>query len=150
MKGKDCLRHLGSAERARVLMELLGRHPDLSEEANAIAQNLIDDVSVEAVAEEVADLVTGIGYEEIGSRAGRRSWGYVEPTEAAWELLEESIENVRADMKRRFDASTEHAAEKICQGIIIGLYGVRNGNSDGALGWGPTSLPRPRPSPPRR
>ena len=119
-KAKDFLRYLGSTERARVLTELLGRHPDLREEANAIAQDLIDDASVEAVAAEVADLVTGIGSEELGSRAGRHSWGYVEPTEAAWELLEESIENVRADMKRRFDAGTEHAADKICQGIIIG------------------------------
>lgn len=41
-------------------------------------------------------------------------------------------------MKRRFDAGTEHAAEQICQGIIIGLYGVRDAtNSDGALGWAP-------------
>jgi len=77
------------------LDELLQHHPGLREEANTIAENLIADVSVEVVAEEVADLVTSIGNEELGKRAGNQSWGYVEPSQAAWDLLEESIEDVR-------------------------------------------------------
>ena len=136
-KARDALDHLGPTECAQVLRELLSRHGDLRGEANKIAESLIDDVSVEAVAEDIVFLAGSIGMEEIGSRAGKHSWGYVEPGEAAWELLEESIEGTRADMKRRVEAGMKPAAEKICQGIVIGLHEVDGTNSDGALGWAP-------------
>ena len=134
-KAKDMLDYLGPAECAQVLRELLGRHKDLRGEANEIAESLIDDVSVEAVAEDVAYLVGSIGVEELGSRAGEQSWGYVEPSQAACDLLEKSLEDIRADMKRRVEAGLKPAAEKTCQGIVIGLHEVDGTNSDGALGW---------------
>ena len=138
-KATDTLAHLDIGERAQVLSELLKRHPGLRAEANSIAENLIDDVSVEAVANEVADLVINIGLEEIGSQAGEHSLGYVEPSQAAWDLLEDSIEDIRADMKRRFEAGMKPAAEKICQGILLGLHGGdgEKKDNDGALGWAP-------------
>jgi hypothetical protein len=136
-KAKDALDHLGPAEGIQVLRELLGRHKELRGEANQIAESLIDDVSVEAVAEDVAYLVGSIGIEELGSRAGKQSWGYVEPSQAAWDLLEESLEDIRGDMKRRVEAGMKPAAEKICQGIVIGLHEVDGSISDGALGWAP-------------
>lgn len=80
-KLKDILSHLGSEERAQVLSELLRRHPDLREEADAIAKDLIDDVAVEA--------------------------------------------------------GNLPAAEKVCLGIVSGLYSVRNTKNDGVLGWAP-------------
>ncbi len=129
--------HVSAAESARVLGELLRRHPDLKNEANAIAKDLMDHVSVEDVAEEVAFLASSIGLDDLGSRAGRHSWGYVEPGEAASELLEESIEDVRADMARRFNAGMTSGAEKVCQSIIIGLHGVDDADSDLILQWAP-------------
>ncbi len=136
-KAKDALDHLGPAECAQVLRELLERHKDLRGEANEIAESLIDDVSVEAVAEDVAYLVGSIDIEELGGRAGKQSWGYVEPSQAAWDLLEESLEDIRADMKRRVEAGMKPPAEKICQGIVLGLHEADGTNSDGALGWAP-------------
>ena len=136
-KAKDTLDHLRPAECAQVLRELLGRHRDLRGEANEIAESLIDDVSVEAVAEDVAYLVGSVCIEELGNRAGKQPWGYVEPSQAAWDLLEESLEDIQADMKRRVEAGMKSAAEKICQGIVIGLHEVDGTNSDGALGWAP-------------
>ncbi len=122
---------------ARGSCELFKRHRDLRGEANEIAEGLICDVSIETVAEDVAYLVGSIGIEELGGRAGKQSWGYVEPSQAAWDLLEESIEDFRADMKRRFEAGMKPAAEKICQGIVLGLHEADGTNSDGALGWAP-------------
>jgi len=136
-KTKETLDHLGAGECAKVLRELLKRHRELRGEANEIAESLVDDVSVEVVAGNVAYLVGSIGIEELGRRAGKQSWGYVEPSEAAWELLEETTEETRADMKRRFEAGAKLAAEKICQGIVLGLREADGSNSDGALGWAP-------------
>jgi mannose/cellobiose epimerase-like protein (N-acyl-D-glucosamine 2-epimerase family) len=136
-KAKDTLDHLRPGECAQLLRELLRRHRDLRREAKEIAASLVEDVSVDAVAAEVTSLVGSIGLEELGGRAGKHSWGYVEPSEAAWELLEESIEDVRADVKRRFEIGMKPAAEKICQGIVLGLHVADGTNSDGALEWTP-------------
>jgi len=136
-KATDTLAYLCEGEHAQVLSELLKRHPDLRGEANAIAVDLIDDASSDAVAEEVADLVTGIGVDELGSRSGKHAWGYVEPGQAAWDLLDESIEGFRDDMTRRCKAGMKPAAEKICAGIVLGLHGAEDSNNDGVLGWVP-------------
>jgi len=134
-KTKDILSHLRLEELARVLNELLRRHPDLRDNACAIAKDLIDDVTVEDIAHEVADLVSSIDLEDLNGRTGERAWGYVEPGEAAWKLLEESIEEVRDDMQRRMQARMLPAAETICLGIILGLYSLRSNSNEGVLGW---------------
>ena len=59
----------------------------------------------------------------------------MEPTEAACESLEESVEDLFADMKRRLELGLETAAEAICRGIVIGLHRARKRGSDGLLGW---------------
>jgi hypothetical protein len=61
----------------------------------------------------------------------------VEPGDAAWQLLQEAIEDVQIDMERRMQAGLEPAAQMLCRGVVTGLYNVRNTKSDGALGWAP-------------
>jgi hypothetical protein len=73
-------------------------------------------------AEEVLDAVTSLDLDSLNDRAGSHSWGYVEPTEAAWELLEEAVEDIVADMKRSMDLGLETTAETICVGIVVGLH----------------------------
>src|SRR2546430_8612475 len=43
---------------------------------------------------------------DLNARAGSHEWGYVEPSEAAWEILEETVEPVLDDMKRQDRKST--------------------------------------------
>ena len=58
-------------------------------------------------------------------------------TEAAWQLLEESVEDCLADMKRRAELGLTDAAVTMCHGIIVGLYKAKGTPSDGPLGWAP-------------
>jgi hypothetical protein len=131
------LERLTSEEASAVLRRLLDKHPELHAEANQIATDQVTSVSVEEVAEDVFDRVTGVGLDELNSRAGSHSWGYVEPSEAANELLEESIEDLVQDMKRQAELGFAPAGEAICVGIVCGLYRARKTDSDGALGWDP-------------
>jgi hypothetical protein len=87
--------------------------------------------------EVVQDRITSIDLDALNGRAGKHSWGYVEPGDAAVELLEESIEDLQDDMKRRAELGLLAAAQVVCAGIIQGLYGARDTKSDGALGWAP-------------
>jgi hypothetical protein len=136
-KEKDILSYLDPQQLAEVLHQILIRHRDLREEANSIASDLLNDISVEAVSKEVTDMILGVGLEVLGKRAGKQPWGYVEPGEAAWEVLEESIEGIQKEMEKRMQAGLERSAEKLCQGIVIGLYNAKETKCDGTLAWAP-------------
>lgn len=124
-------------ELATVLRALLTKHPVLRAEAEQIATDMIATPSIENVADDVHDAVTSLGIDSFHGRAGKQAWGYVEPTEAAWELLGEAVEDIVADMKRRMDLGLHEAAEAICCGIVLGLHKAKGVGSEGPLGWAP-------------
>ena len=63
--------------------------------------------------------------------------GYVGPDEAAGELLDEAVEPFVNDMKRYLKMGLEDQARQFCQGILLGLYRVRDGGENDILGWAP-------------
>jgi hypothetical protein len=126
---------LNPAESASVLHSLLERHPELVAEAEEIARATVSDVDAEAVAEDVEETILGLDLDDLEARAGRKSWGYVEPTEAASELLGEAVDPFVDEMKRHIEFGFEAAATATCAGIVLGLYRCRGENSDQLLGW---------------
>lgn len=124
-------------EASAILHGLLKRHPELQSEAEKLALKVVTSPNIEEIADEVFHALTSLDLEALSGRAGSHSWGYVEPSEAAWELLEESLEDLIDDMKRQTELGLTAGAEAICAGIVEGLYRARSVNSDGALGWAP-------------
>jgi len=131
----DLLARLDSGEAASVLKALLARHRELRPEAEAIARHSLTQVSLFSVAEDVEIALLQYDYDDLNGRAGGHSWGYVEPTEAAWELLEEAMEPFVNEMKRYLEMGLEDQAQRFCQGVVLGLYRVRNGQDNDILGW---------------
>jgi len=84
------LEHLKPGEAAAVLRRLLEAHPNLSTEAEGIARSLLHQVDYQEVAAEIKDEIRALDYEDLNARAGSHEWGYVEPSEAAVEILEET------------------------------------------------------------
>lgn len=134
---KRLLDRLTSDEANAVLHGLLRKHPELQPEAKELARNIVTSPSIEQIADAVLHAVSSVDLDALNGRAGSHSWGYVEPSEAAWELLEESVEHLIDDMKRQAELGLAAGAEAICVGIVEGLYRARSVNSDGALGWAP-------------
>jgi hypothetical protein len=134
---KSTLDKMTSHELAGVLCAVLAKHPGLRAEAEQIAIDMIAAPSLEDIANEVHDAVTLLDIESLRGRAGKQAWGYVEPTEAAWELLSESVEALVMDMKRRVGLGLHDAAETICCGIIVGLHRAKGTSCDGPLRWAP-------------
>lgn len=129
------LDRLNPHESAGVLRILLDRHPEIAAEAEELARGMVTDVDAGAVAEEVEQPILGLDLDDLGSRAGRHSWGYVEPTEAAWEILQEALDPFLAEMKRHIELGFEAEATMTCAGIVLGLYRCRGKGSDQGLGW---------------
>lgn len=117
------------------VIRLVAAHPELLAEVEAIARSVLGDVSFESIADEVEDAVRQLTLDDMNGRAGKHSWGYVEPTEAAWELLEEAVEPYVEDMKRKFGAGLESEALVLCQGIVLGLYRLRDPAASDFLAW---------------
>ena len=105
--------------------------------AEAAAIGMVSASTVEDIAEDVFDGVTSLDLDFLHGRSGSQPWGYAEPSEAAWELLEEPVEKVIADMKRYMQLGLKTAAETICCGIVVGLHKAKSVGADGLLRWAP-------------
>jgi hypothetical protein len=128
---------LDGAEAASVLRTLLDRHSELRSEAEAIARGMLGEISPFSVADDVESALLQFDYDDLNGRAGGHSRGYVEPSEAAGELLEEALEPFVSDMKRYLEMELAEPARQFCQGILLGLYRVRDGGENDILGWAP-------------
>jgi hypothetical protein len=51
------------------------------------------------------------------------------------ELLEEAVEPFVSQKKRYLEMKLEEPARETCQGILLGLYRVRDGQENDVLGW---------------
>ncbi len=131
------LDELRPEEAQSVLQLLLAAHRELRPEARQIAKSLLSEVEFEWVADDVEETVRDVGLDELGSRAGRHSWGYTEPSEAAWELLEECVSPFIEDIKRQLELGLDTEALEICKGVVLGLYRVRNEQGGEVLQWAP-------------
>ncbi len=135
--GRPLLEHLKPEEAAAVLRHLLQVHPNLSDEAEEIARSLLHQVDYEDVAAEIEEEIRALDYEILNARAGSHEWGYVEPSEAAWEILEETVEPFQEEMKRHLELGLEAEALEICQGLVLGCYRLSQREGGDVLGWAP-------------
>ncbi len=128
---------LQPAETQEVLRTLLKAHPELRKIAEEIARSLISDVSFHEIAEEVESELESHDLDELNSRAGKTRLGYVDPGDAAHEILHEAIDPIIEEMQRHLELGLGKEALETCKGLVLGLYDVRNKKNDGCLGWAP-------------
>jgi len=131
------LERLKPGEAAAVLRRLLEAHPNLSTQAEGIARSLLHQVDYQEVAAEIEDEIRALDYEDLNARAGSHEWGYVEPSEAAVEILEETLEPFVEDMKRHLDLGLEAEALEICKGVVLGCYRLSEREGGEVLEWAP-------------
>lgn len=131
---------LDAEESKRLLAALLDAHPELVAEAGDLAGAQHGGLTAEDVAEDVASALGDLAVEDIWSRSGNQPDGaYVEPIEAAWELVEKAVAPFVEDLARRARLGRREEAAAICQGALLGLYRV---SQEGEFldGWAPDSL----------
>jgi hypothetical protein len=123
----SALAALTADDRAVVLAELLRVHPTLTAEAEQLARSLLELSDRDSVATEVTATLLALNLEDLAARAGPQ-WGggYVEPHEAADELLAEAVQPYLDDLKRRAKAGSRHAATEIGLGLLLSLYARRD------------------------
>ena len=128
---------LNPDEAAIVLRRLVAAHPELETEGEAMTKTLLREDSFEQIAEDVYDSVQVLGHDQLNGRAGRHEWGYVEPGDAASDILSETIAPFLDDLKRRVDLGLEVEALEICKGLVLGFYRLDHEGGGELLQWAP-------------
>jgi hypothetical protein len=107
-----------------VLEAILDAHPELLAEAGERAVAELR-VVAEDVAEDVELAVGELRVEDVWERSGKQpDGGYVEPSEAGWEVVGEAVEPFIEELERRIDLERWKDASALCQGILLGLHRV--------------------------
>jgi hypothetical protein len=129
---------LAPHEKAAVLEHLLAAQPELREPAEAFAVSLVSDEDRSAVANDVEDALQSADIDEINGRAGHQPGrGYVDPGEAADEILDEMLDPFIDDLERRARLGLNPAAAELAAGILLGLYQCREGEAETLLEYSP-------------
>jgi hypothetical protein len=125
--GTGALESLSAVERASILSALLQAHPELLAEAEVLAAGFLSQEDRHAVAEDVADELRALHLSQLADRAGPQ-WGggYVDPNEAADEMLDEVVQPYLEDLERRARIGAVQAAQEIGLGVLLGLYACRD------------------------
>jgi hypothetical protein len=132
---------LDGAEAKQLLATLLDAYPELLTEVADLAEAELGAVTAEDLAEEVAFALEGLSVEDIWERAGTQPDGsYLEPTEAAWEVVEEAVAPFIADLTRRVELGRRAEAIALCQGVLLSLYSISHGEGEFLDGHAPDTL----------
>jgi len=114
------------------IVELITAHwsddaPQTPEDAAGIAEDLLVELNLLEV-------------EEVWDRAGQTRYGYVEPIEAADEMMREVLGPFLEEMKRYQHLGLHNAARYTCMGLLAGLYRFETESTAEFKDWA-TDLP---------
>lgn len=111
-------------ERASILAAHVDDNPELRERAESIAKRLLSTIDVTAISDLIAETILDLNIEDLANRAGPRRHGCVEPTDAAWQLLEEAMEPWIDDLRRRGRLGFNQAATGLATAMTQALEAV--------------------------
>lgn len=134
----SALAALSAYEKATVLDELLAARPDLRKLAETRAAARLSTEDRGAIADDVAGALRSLDIDELNGRAGSQPGrGYVDPGEAADEILDETLRPFLDDLQRRAKIGMRSAAVELAAGILLGLYECRAGGTESLLEYSP-------------
>jgi len=127
------------AEKAAILDEFVAADDELEDRAERAARARLAQVETDDVANAVATALLALDQEDLAANAGRTRYGYVEPTEAAWSLLEAAIEPWLKDITRRASLGLPAAACRLGIGVHEALERISQHTRDDDLlvSWAP-------------
>lgn len=127
------------AEKAAILDELVAADHALGSRAESAARSRLSDVDIPEVADAVTAALLALDQDDLVARSGRTRYGYVEPTEVAWSLLEAAVEPWFEDIERRLSLGLLDAAGDLGLAILEALQRIEPHlrNDDLLVSWAP-------------
>jgi len=130
----DCL---SPADALSILKALARSDEALAQRIAEMAMARLSRVDPEEVAAVLYDELDALEVEEVWDRAGRTRYGYVEPGEAADQMIEEVLEPFLEELTKHQKLGMNAEANRMCMGLLLGLYRFEHESTSEFKGWAP-------------
>jgi len=118
---KKVLDRINEHDALLILKALANEDRSIARRIEQIALEYLRDIDVESVASQVYHALEGIQVEDLWEQSGSTRYGYVEPSDRAWEMFEEALEPFTNEMNKYLDLSLDNEAKIYCMGILKGI-----------------------------
>ena len=134
---REIIDHLSPTDALSVLRTLADSDEALARRIAEMATARLSGVDLEEVAAVLYDELDTLEVEEVWDRAGRTRHGYVEPGEAADQMIEEVLAPFLEELTKyqRLGMNTE--ANRTCMGLLLGLYRFKHESTSEFKDWVP-------------
>ena len=138
MKGPhEIIDRLSLTDARSILRALADSDKQLAFYIVELAMARLRQVDPEEVATFLYEELDGLEVEEVWDRAGPTRHGYVDPGEAADEMIEEVIEPYLEELKNYQALGMSVEANKMCMGLLLGLYRFECESTSEFKNWAP-------------
>jgi hypothetical protein len=120
-----------------VLKVLASEDKGLAARIVEIATAHLDEIDSGEVAFELYDELNTLRVEEVWDRAGPTRRGYVDPGEAAGQMVKETIDPYLEEIKKYQALGMNVQANRMCMGLLLGLYKFDDESTSEFMGWAP-------------
>jgi hypothetical protein len=134
---REIIDHLSPTDALSVLKTLAAADEDLAQRIAEIAMAKLSQVDPEDVAVVLHDELDALEVEEVWDRAGATRYGYVEPSEAADEMMGEVLEPFLKELHKYGKLDLPVEARRLCMGLLAGLYLFEKESTTEFKDWAP-------------
>jgi hypothetical protein len=129
--------HLSPTDALAILRALAREDERLAARIAQIATAQLSDVDPGDVAIDLYEELNALEVEEVWDRSGSTRHGYVEPGEAADEMIDELLEPYLAELRKYHDMAMPAQANRLCMGLLLGLYRFERESTSKFKDWEP-------------
>jgi len=116
------LNEINKTEALIILKVLADEDENICKKILQITKKHLSEIDIEEVALEIYSELEGIDIEELWANSGASQYGYVEPTGAAWEMVDATVKPFIDNLKRYKRLSLHEEFKRYCEGLLKGLY----------------------------
>jgi len=131
----EIIDHLSPTDALSILRILADSDERLAARIAEIATARLSGVDLEEVAAVLYDELNTLEVEEVWDRAGPTRHGYVDPGEAADEMIEEVMEPFLEELKKYQALGMSTEANRMCMGLLLGLYRFEHESTSEFKDW---------------
>ena len=133
----EIIGHLSPNAALTILKTLAHDDKHLAARITEIATAHLSEVDPEEVAAVLYHELDALEVEEVWDRAGPKRHGYVDPSEAADQMIEEVIGPYLEELKKYQKLGMNVEANRMCMGLLLGLYQFDDESRSKFKDWAP-------------
>jgi hypothetical protein len=135
----DIIDRLSVLEARSILKALAQKDTELSIRIREMALSCLAQVNIEEIAGAVYAELDALEVEEVWDRAGPSRYGYVDPGEAADEMIQQVLDPFLFELDKYHKLGMNTEANKVCMGLLLGIYRFDDESTTEFKNWAPDS-----------